>query len=58
MHHDPDDQRRPDQHDGEHREAGDGRQLPHVRRLIHRFTRVARRGLWVLLTRRARQAHA
>lgn len=57
MHHDPDDQRRTDQHDTEDREAGDGRHLPHVGRLLHRFTCVAGRGLRVLLAGRAGNAH-
>lgn len=38
MHHDPDNQRGAHQHDGQHWETGDGCQLPHIRRLIHRFT--------------------
>lgn len=38
VHHDPDDQHGADQHHRQHREAGDGRQLPHVRRLVHVFT--------------------
>ena len=84
MHHDPDDQGGADQHDGEHREAGDGRRFPHIRCDLRIFTWgknkhsfnlqhwqkvnqwmnqcwrsrlltcVARRGLGVLLARRAR----
>lgn len=38
MHHDPDNQRGADQHDGQHWETGDGCQFPHIRCLIHRFT--------------------
>lgn len=38
VHHDPDDQHGADQHHRQHGEAGDGRQLPHVRRLVHVFT--------------------
>lgn len=38
MHHDPDNQSSTNQHDSQHREAGDGRQFPHIRRLLHRRT--------------------
>lgn len=37
VHHHPDDERCTYEHHSQHREAGDGRQLPHVRRLLHRF---------------------
>lgn len=38
VHHDPDDERRSDEDHRQHRETGDGCQLPHVRRLLHGFT--------------------
>lgn len=38
MHHDSDDQSGADQNHAEDREAGDGRQLPDMRRLLQRFT--------------------